>query len=205
MLVILLTGNVFVAPMVPIPVGGMLALLWARSSGTPLRALGYVRPRSWPLAVTAGIVCGVGCKLLMKAVVLPLFGADPINHAYHFLAGNRALLPAGLYTSLVAALGEETVFRGYLFERIGRALGGRASARAVAIVITSLLFAAAHLPDQGWTGALQALFTGAMFATMFAVSGSLALPMVAHAAFDLTAIVIIVFQLETRVAHLLIH
>ncbi len=52
----------------------------------------------------------------MKAVVMPLFGADPINRAYHFLAGNRAALPRAFYLMVVGGgFGEETVFRGFFF------------------------------------------------------------------------------------------
>src|SRR5512134_2218104 len=57
-LLILLTGNVFVAPMVVLPVGAVLVLLWARRSRTPWRAIGYVRPESWIDALAGGIAFG---------------------------------------------------------------------------------------------------------------------------------------------------
>ena len=58
----------------------------------------------------------------MKAFLMPLLGADPVNQAYHFLVGNRALLPQGVWAMLAAGFGEETVFRGYAFERLGKLL-----------------------------------------------------------------------------------
>jgi hypothetical protein len=76
-------------------------------------------------------------------VVTPLLGADPINHAYHFLVGNRAVPPAAVWSILMAGFGEETVFRGYLFERASKLLGHRAPARAATVPFTSALFGAA--------------------------------------------------------------
>src|SRR5262245_23691903 len=76
-----------------IPLGGLLVLLWARLSRTPWRELGFARPRSWLLTIVVGIVFGVALKLVMKAIVMPLLGADPINQSYHYLAGNRDALP----------------------------------------------------------------------------------------------------------------
>src|SRR5213083_227905 len=75
----------------------ILVLVWARLSRTPWREIGYVRPRSWAGAVVIGIVCGVVFKFLMKAIVMPLLGALPINQVYHFLTGNAAALPWMLY------------------------------------------------------------------------------------------------------------
>jgi hypothetical protein len=48
----------------------------------------------------------------MKALVMPLLGADPINHTYHYLVGNTAALPA--FMILSGGFGEETVDRGFL-------------------------------------------------------------------------------------------
>src|SRR5207253_8117618 len=127
-LAILLTGNVFVGPMIMLPVGAVLVLVWVRWSGTPWIAIGYARPRSWAAAIAGGLAFGVAFKFAMKAIVMPLFGADPVNQAYHFLAGNRALLPAAIWAMFVAGFGEETVFRGWAFERLGKLLGGGVTA-----------------------------------------------------------------------------
>jgi membrane protease YdiL (CAAX protease family) len=139
----------------------------------------------------------------MKAIVMPLFGADPVNQTYHFLAGNRAALPAAVWTMLVAGFGEETVFRGYLFERLGKLLGPGRVAKVAIVLITSLMFGLGHYADQGLTGAEQAIITGTVFGTIFAFSGRLFMVMCAHAAFDLAAVAMIYWNFETRVAHLI--
>ena len=203
MAVILLSGNVFVAPMVIVPLGALLVLLWVRLSGTTWRQIGYVRPRSWALTLAGGILLGVALKFLMKAIVMPLLGADPINHAYHFLAGNRALLPAAAYSMIVGAgFGEETIFRGYLFERFGKLFGPGVRARIAIVLLTSVWFGLAHYSDQGLAGAEQATINGLVFGTIMAKTGRIWMPMAAHAAFDLTALAMIYWNLEADVAHL---
>src|SRR5476649_2087503 len=92
----------------------VLVLLWAQWSRTPWREIGYVRPRSWIGDVAIGIAFGCAFKLVMKALVMPLLGADPINQTYHYLVGNPAMLPGAVLTMLAAGFGEETVFRGFL-------------------------------------------------------------------------------------------
>ena len=67
-------------------------LLWARATRTPWRALGFVRPASWPLTIAAGIAFGVALKIVMKSLVMPLFGAEPANPAFQYLVGNTAAL-----------------------------------------------------------------------------------------------------------------
>jgi membrane protease YdiL (CAAX protease family) len=197
MIVILLVGNYPIAP-----AGAILALLWAHWSCTPWREIGYVRPRSWTGTVVIGIVFGCAFKLLMKIIVMPLLTADPINHAFHYLVGNRAALPGAIYLMIVGAgFGEETVFRGFFFERLGKLLGHGPWARTLIVLLTSLVFASLHYA-QGLAGVEQAVITGLVFGTIFAVSGRIWMLMIAHAAFDLTALAIIYGNLESYVAHL---
>ena len=203
MLLILLTGNIFVAPMLALPVGGLLALLWAWRSRTPWREIGYSRPRSWALTIVVGIALGVAFKFLMKAVVMPWLGAPPVNQAFHFLAGNTALLPAATWTMLMAGFGEETVYRGYLFERLGKLLGERPGAKIVTVLLTSAWFAAAHAGGQGLPGVQQAAVTGLAFGAIYATTRRIWIPMIAHAAFDLTALWMIYWDLETTISHLI--
>lgn len=182
---------------------GMLVLVWAKQSGTPWRDIGYVRPKSWIAGLIIGIVGGAAFKFAMKAIVMPLLGADPVNQTYRYLAGNRAAIPATLFLFIVGAgFGEETVLRGFLFERLGRLVGHGTGSKILIVVLTSALFALLHYPDQGLAGAEQAIFTGLVFGTIFAVTGRLWTVMCLHVAFDLTAYAMIYWNLETSVAHL---
>jgi membrane protease YdiL (CAAX protease family) len=185
-------------------ISGILILLWAYWSGTPWRDIGYVRPKSWIGATALGIVFGVAFKLFLKAVILPLLGADPINHAYHYIAGNTAALPGILFAVTIGAgFGEETLFRGYMFERLGKLFGRSTLATTGIVLLTSTWFGLVHYPEQGLAGAQQAAIVGLAYGTIFAITGRLWMLMVAHAAFDITAVAIIYWGLETRVAHIL--
>ncbi len=133
-----------------------------------------------------------------------MLGAPAINQAYHYLTGNRAALPGMMYAVIVGAgFGEETIFRGYLFERFGKLFGPSLWAKTLIVLITSVWFGAEHYSVQGLAGAEQATITGLVFGTIFAVTGRIFMLMVAHAAFDLTAVAIIYWNLESKVAHLL--
>lgn len=201
-LAIILTGNVIVGKMVVLPVGTVLVLLWVWRSRTPWREIGYVQPKNWIVSLIFGLVFGVAFKFLMKAFVMPLLGADPVNQAFHFLTGNRALLPQAVWAMLVAGFGEETLFRGYAFERLGKLLGSSVAARVSLVLFTSALFGLGHYASQGVPGAEQATIVGLVYGTIFSLTGRIFLLMVAHAAFDLTALALIYWNLETKVAHL---
>lgn len=198
-IVIILAGNLLVTPL-----SAILVLVWARLSRTPWREIGFVRPKSWVGSVAIGIGFGAAFKLLMKAVVMPLLGAPPINEAFHYLAGNTAALPGMLFAVIVGAgFGEETVFRGYAFERLGKLFGSSAWATTLIVVFTSAWFGVIHYPVQGLAGAEQATIFGLLFGTIFAIRGRIFMLMVAHAAFDVTALAIIYWDLESEVANLI--
>jgi len=184
--------------------GAIGVVLWAWGSRQPTlwRDLGFARPESWIRTVAIGIVFGVAFKLLTKIIVMPLLGAPPINQAYHFLAGNRAALPGTLFVLMAGAgFGEETVFRGYLFERLGKLIGTSAGAMTGIVLFTATLFGLAHYTVQGVAGVEQAAIVGLVFGAIRAVSGRIWMLMIAHAAFDLTAYAIIYWNVETAVAH----
>jgi membrane protease YdiL (CAAX protease family) len=186
-----------------IPLSAVLVLLWAWRSHTPWREIGYARPKSWARTVAVGIVLGVALKFLMKAVVMPLLGADPINQSFRYLAGNTAALPGMLYAVILGAgFGEETVFRGWAFERFGKLLGPGVRSKALIVLVTSAWFGMDHYPLQGIAGVQQATIFGLVFGTIFAVTGRIWMLMIAHAAFDLTAVAMIYWNLETAVARL---
>jgi membrane protease YdiL (CAAX protease family) len=185
-----------------LPLSAILVLAWARLSETPWRELGYVRPKSWVRTIAIGIVFGVALKLVMKAIVMPLLGAPAINEAYHFLAGNTAALPGMLWLIIAGAgFGEETVFRSYLFERFGKLFGESVGARILIVLLTSAWFGIIHYPFQGLPGAEQATIVGLIFGTIFAIKREIFPLMVAHVAFDLTALALIYWDVETAVAH----
>jgi membrane protease YdiL (CAAX protease family) len=184
-----------------VPLSALLVLAWAWRSGVPWRDIGLAPPRSWAAPILVGLVFGAAFKLAMKALVMPLLGAPAINAAYHHLAGNSAALPGMLYLILVgAAFGEEILFRGFLFERLGRLLGSAPFAKVAIVLVASILFGLAHIPEQGVPGMQQALIVGLVLGGIYVRTGRLWLPIAVHAGFDLAALAIIYWDVETEVA-----
>jgi hypothetical protein len=199
---ILLVGTIAIGN-IAVPLGALLVLLWARLSHTSLNKIGYVRPKNWLKTILVGLTFGIAFKFLTKAVIMPLLGAGPINKAYHYLAGNTALLPAAIWTMIVAGFAEETVFRGYLFERLGRLFGQGFWNKVFIVLITSAWFGLSHFATQGLMGVVHATLLGLVFGTTFAFTGRVVFLMIAHAAYDLTALALIYWNFEWAVAHLI--
>ena len=194
---------VFAGALLTPPIAAALALIWVWLSRTPLRELGLGRPKSWALTIVGGILLGIALKFIMKAGVLPLMGADPINHAFHYLAHNKAAaLDFAAYAIYGAGFSEEVFFRGYLFERLGKLFGKTTLAIVTIVIVTTGLFGLAHFQQGPW-GVVNALFTGAAVAIIYAVTRNLWFVIATHAAFDLTALVIIYYDAEAEVAHLI--
>jgi membrane protease YdiL (CAAX protease family) len=182
----------------------ILVLLWARATHKPFAELGFVAPASWPSTVVEAVVFGAAFKVVMKALVMPLLHAPDANQTYHYLEGNAAALPGAVLLMIVGGgFGEETVFRGFLFDRLGKLFGRSGRATAGIVALTSALFAAFHYPDQGVPGVEQAIITGLVFGTIFASTRRIWFVMIAHAAFDLAAVAMIYYEIEARVAHLI--
>lgn len=184
--------------------GAVLVLGWIWRSRTPWHEIGYARPKSWVGSLLIGIAFGFALKLLLKSVVMPMLGASPINPTYHYLVGNTAALPGIVFAMIVGGgFAEETVYRGYLFERLGKLLGTGVTTKIFIVMLCAGLFALAHYPEQGFAGAQQAVMTGLTFGSVFAITRRLWMLMVAHAMYDLTSVAMIYFDLEYDVAHLL--
>jgi len=177
----------------------LAVLIWARQTHKPWSELGLARPRSWITTILVGILVGVAFKFCMKAVVMPLLGAPPVNQAFRNLTGNTAALPEMILTILIsAAFGEEVVFRGFLFDRFRRLFGTRTWATVLTVVLSAALFGAAHWSGQGLPGVQQAVIVGLVFGAVYARTRNLWGLMVVHAAFDLTAVWMIYYGLEER-------
>ena len=159
-------------------------------------------PKRWLRTTILGIVFGGALKIGVKAIVMPMLGADPANRTYHYLAGDSAAAVVMALYILVASFNEETVFRGFVFERLGKLLGSNRPAKIATVLISSAWFAAVHYLEQGVAGVEQAVMTGLAFGTIFAVTGQIWIPMVAHAAYDFAAIAIIYWNIESTIAHL---
>ena len=196
-----LSGNFIVAPL-----SALLVLVWVWRSRTPWSDIGYQQPTNWARDLALGVAFGMVLRIVMKMIVMPLLGTYPINEPYHYLVGNTAAFPGMVIAVVVAAgFGEETLFRGYMFERFGKLIGTNHSAKVLTVLLTSFWFGLAHYPEQGLAGVQQATIVGLVFGIVFAITGRIWILMFAHATFDLFAVTIIYLDLESEMARLVIN
>ena len=185
------------------PIAAVFVVLWVWLSRTKFSEIGLVKPASWINGFVIGIALGVALKFAMKAVVLPLMGAPALNETFHYLAGNpMAALEFAVYAVIGAGIGEEIVFRGYAFERLGKLLGKGVAGTLLTVIVATAIFGGLHY-QQGVFGIANAGIVGFILGALYLVNQRrLYTVMVAHAAFDLTALVMIYYDIETEVSHL---
>ncbi len=175
-------GIVLVGVIQVVTLGGILAWLRLRRIAV-WRLLGPVRPR-WT-HVAMGIGLGVTGLLLVQvtaAVVITLLpGAEPPSQQLLQAEGGVAILVGQVVVACVLApIVEELTYRGALFQaaraRVGL-VGG--------MVISALVFTGMHLELWNSASALFGLLVlGLWLAAIFHRTGSLVVPIVAHATFN---------------------
>src|SRR5580704_8180649 len=143
-----------------------------------------------------GVVVGIGMEALELFATQPLLtkllNKGPNLDEFRRLIGNTQLLIIGIVLAWVlAAFGEETVWRGYLLNR-GADLFGRSTVGWTAsAIVASLLFGLAHFP-QGPTGIIENIIDGAILAAMYFATGrNLWAPIVAHGIQDTIDVLLI--------------
>jgi uncharacterized protein len=160
-----------------------IAVIWlaVRMKADPVDYLAL----HWPAQryVMIGLVLLIGL-IALSDVLLYLSGRDlvtPFQLQSYTTARAEGWLPAMLFAAIIVApAGEEILFRGFLFQGFVR------SERAAwpAIVVISLLWAALHI-QYDWAGMVQIFVIGLFLGWIRWRSGSLLLPFVLHALFNL--------------------
>ena len=136
------------------------AALLVRLPTAPLRA-----PLPIPIALPAGLLAGAFLSSLLAR-------------------GRRHTVPVTLAVLLVVVgASEEVLWRGFALVRLAAASGV-----VPALVLTTAGFAAAHYPALRARGVRIHLLTGAVFATVFVATGSLAGCAAAHALYNLLVV-----------------
>ena len=167
--------------------------LWRR--GLTWRDLGLRRPASWPrtiaLALAVGLALQVISTYVTEPVMLHVFHQQEDLSDFRALVGNWKLaLFALLVVWTLAAFGEEMVFRGYVFSRIADLTG----TRVAAVLLTTILFGFGHY-YQGWAGVADSCISGLVFALLYARTGNLWLPILAHGFTDTFGLLLVVSNL----------
>lgn len=96
----------------------------------------------------------------------------------HFLPQNDSEYKKFVGVSLSAGFCEELIYRGYVFWCLSHFLPLWST-----VIFSSVVFALAH-SYQGISGVIRVFFVGCAFGGLYAISGSLWLPIIAHALVD---------------------
>ncbi len=180
--------------------GAGAMLVWL-AGGRTLAALGLVPLRLGP---DQGLIAGISGGALGGLALRPLLAAASSRVAASlrrqfgsleaFLPKTREQLGWGLAVSVFAGLFEEIAYRGYLIAYFSAWLSDWG-----AIAASSLLFGFAHF-YQGRLGVLTTSLLGAALGWIYVETGSLLLPVLLHAAVDLSAMVTAWIVLRPRPA-----
>jgi membrane protease YdiL (CAAX protease family) len=174
----------------------LLGWISIRLRGQRWRDLGLKLDQPFPKLLVIGIVGGVAMEALelfaTQPVLTKILGQGPDLHQLQRLIGNTQLLILGIVLAWVlAAFGEELVYRGYLTNRLAGLFGGSKIAWIVAAVLITLLFGLAHFP-QGPTGIIENVIDGAILAALYFATGrNLWAPIIAHGIQDTVDVLLI--------------
>lgn len=160
------------------------------------RDIGLARPPRMSEAIAVGILAGLALELFAIHVTTPLIasitGRPPDVSDLRALVGNwRFLLVLLALSWILAALGEELAFRGYLMNRVADVMGRTRLAWVISLVSVSVFFGVGH-GYQGVAGIAQESLSGFWLGVLFLARGrNLTAPIVAHGVSNTLALVLI--------------
>ena len=160
---------------------------WAslRLRGLRWRDVGLKLPERWRRIAAIGVGWGIGMWLLEFFVTMPtlrrVLGYWPDLTAFDDIDGNATLLAIYLALNwILAAFGEEMVWRGYALPRAAEFLGTGTRAWILALIVVNVAFGLAHL-YQGPSGVIQAIAGGVLLGVIYLATGrNLLAPILAH-------------------------
>ena len=159
--------------------------------------LGSPGPDSpWTKILLVGILVGIGMEALELFATQPLLtkllNKGPDLEEFRRLIGNTLLLIIAVVLAWVlAAFGEETVWRGYMMNRATDLFGRSKNGWVISAILISILFGFAHFP-QGPTGVIENMIDGAILTGVYFVTGrNLWAPIIAHGIQDTVDVLLI--------------
>jgi membrane protease YdiL (CAAX protease family) len=174
----------------------VLASLYIRRIG--LTGIGLSRSKSCQGIVLIGIGGGIVLQFLslygIEPILAKLTGHLPDLSQFSALKGNAQFLLMWLAISwIVAAFGEEIVYRGYFMNRITDLIGKTQMAWVVSLVLSATLFGSIHY-YQGISGMISTGISGLVFGILYLVTKrNLWTALLAHGAYDTIGFLLIFF------------
>lgn len=168
--------------------------LWLRKMRW--KQIGFARYRTWATTLGLGIACGVGLELFdlfgKQRLLTRLLGKPPDLSGFADVRGHLkfALLMIAVIW-ILAAFGEELVYRGYLMNRMADLGRGSRTAWVVSLLVISCVFGLTHYA-QGLTGIIEEGSDGVILGLMYlGCRRNLAVPIIAHGVCDTIDIVLL--------------
>lgn len=174
----------------------LFAWLMFRLRGYKWSFVGFKKPESWRRTILLAIAAGVLLQLASEFIIEPVLTyvtAHPQDLSdFSPLVGNLPLtLLMLLVVWILAAFGEELIYRGFLMNRLAD-IGNRTRFAWVAsLVLVSVLFGLGHA-YQGTAGILGSTLSGLFMGSLYLYSRrNLWLPILAHGVSDTVGLIII--------------
>lgn len=184
----------------------VLLLLWAKKWDWSV--IGLIKPASWKKVWIQAIFLSVILLVVIDIIYTPfieIWFEEQIDvSALDGLRGNfLSYVIFIVFMWIVAAFGEEFVYRGLLVKRLGFLLGNTKSAMWMAVICSSILFGLAH-QYQGTVGMISTGTVGLIFGVLFLKSkNKLWLTILTHGIYDVIGITLIYLDRDKEVYGLL--
>jgi len=184
----------------------VLLLLWARKWEWSF--IGLVKPKSWRKVWLQSILLSVIILIVVDMIFTPLLEIlleEPIDlSGLDGIRGNfLSYIIFIAFMWIIAAFGEEFVYRGLLVKRLGFLLGNNKSAMWIALILSSILFGIAHR-YQGLSGMISTGTIGLIFGVIFIKSkNKLWLTIITHGVYDVIGITLIYLDRDKEIYGLL--
>ncbi len=167
----------------------LLGWISLRLRGVRWKQIGFTQYRTWATTLKLGITYGVGLELFdlfgKQPLLTRVLGKPPDLSGFPAVRGNlQYALLIVVVIWVLAAFGEELVYRGYLMNRVADLGRGTRTAWIVSLLLISGLFGFSHY-DQGLTGILEEGSDGLILGLVYLLyRRNLAIPIVAHGVCD---------------------
>lgn len=172
-------------PLSKTPVLFVAAWIFMAMRGVTWASVGFSAPAHAGRLALIGLACGVAYFLIeffgTQQLLLRLTGELPDLHEFDDVVGNLELFLIYICLNFVlAALGEELVWRGYALPRVAALFGGGRAAWVGALILVNVGFGLAHT-YQGLPGVVEAAVGGIFYGAIYLATGrNLIAPMVTH-------------------------
>ena len=180
----------------------IIATLWITHGKHSL--LGFTSPTNWGKTILLALACSVVIYLFTTLLLEPLLQRwthKPLDYSAFSKAQAdwRQLVLLLLVSWFLAAVLEETIFRGFLITEISSWFNDNLTGVILSILIGSVIFGLAHT-YQGKSGVYSTGIVGALLAVIFVVGGfNLWLVIITHGLIDTIGLTLMFFKIDQKV------